>query len=366
MGKKTGKSLMKAAIKTSIQQNSPQSSQYNSDDNDASSIASDLSEATYLSLDSDEEAIMEHYKDESGSEAALITAVELLAESRATTREDALEMLIRLLRYNYLLDEVESRRETLFKHIKRCLAKGLSNKEKVLAAKAMSLLAITLDPEDEEIDSDKTEVRAAYLYSLAMICFVSGVDKHDLISLSHQYIDLLDEEDTPPSVLEAVLCSLGLLISGLKMRGESEEVRRLFIKCIDVHFDLLDYPEASVRIAAGENVAVCYEIMASAKLDPGYRYLNDLVSKKMNMLLHDRSRFRGLHIHMAKNDLMSNVFGDSMFGGSLGSDPPRVVNSDNSAISKARSQAKAASRNSRREYLEENAGGEILDDLQAS
>lgn len=296
----------------------------------------------------------------------------------------------------------------------------------------MSLLAVTLDPEDEEMfeslengmfkvarDSDKTDVRVAYLQSLAMICFVSGVDKHDLISLSHQYIDLLDEEETPAPVLEAILSSLGLLVAGLKMRGQSEEVRRLFIKSIDYHFDLLDYPDASVRIAAGENVAVFYEVMAAAKLDPGYRYLNDLVSK-MNMLLHDRSRFRskkerhhqrlafrsivatvedgenpeiklkfktrnvfihswvsikmlqhfrgvlagGLHIHMEKNDLLTDVFGDSMlFSGLVGIDSPRVVNSANSAVSKARSQEKATFRNNRREYLEENIG-EVVDDFQ--
>ncbi|KAJ9062107.1 Interferon- developmental regulator 1 [Entomophthora muscae] len=428
MGKRAEKNLLKTAIKTASRQATPSGSQYNSDD-DNYSIASDISEATYLSLDSEEELILDQSKSDITPEDGLKYIMELLTESRTQTREDALEKLIKLFRFNYILEEVEPRQETLFKYLKKALAKGQSNKEKVLAAKAMSLLAVTLDPEDEEMfeslengmvkvarDSDKADVRVAFLQSLAMVCFVSGVDKHDLISLSHQYIELLEEEDTPAPVLEAILSSLGLLVAGLKMRGQSEEVRRLFIKSIDCHFDLLDYPDASVRIAAGENVALFFEVMASAKLDHGYKYLNDLVSK-INMLLHDRSRFRskkerlhqrtafrsivatvedgenpeiklkfktrnvfihswvsmkmlqhfrsvlagGLHIHMEKNELLADVFGDSMiFSGLAGTDSPRIVNSANSAISKARSQQKAAHRTNLREYLDENMG-EVVD-----
>lgn len=430
MSKRAEKNLLKTAIKTASRHATPSGSQYNSED-DTCSIASDMSDATYFSVESDDDYVSEQVKSDISPEDELKYIMELLTESRTQSREDALEKLIKLFRYSYILEEVEPRQETLFKLLKKALAKGQSNKEKTLAAKAMSLLTVTLDPEDEEMfeslengmvkvarESDKTDVRVAFLHSLAMVCFVSGVDKHDLISLSHQYIDLLDEDDTPAPVLEAILLSLGLLVAGLKMRGQSEEVRRLFLKSIDYHFDLLDYPDASVRIASGENVALFYEVMISAKLDSGYKLSNDLVSK-LSMLLHDRSRFRskkerlhqrtafrsilatvedgenpeiklkfrtrnvlihswvsmkilqhlrnvlagGLHIHMEKNELLTDVLGDSMiFSGLVGIDSPRIVNSANSAVSKARSQKKATHRNNLREYLDENMG-EVVDNL---
>lgn len=421
---------MKAAIKSSSRLSTPAASQYNSD-NDISSIASDISEDTYLSLDSEEE---KEYQQETHSAIpieALLSAMDQLVESRTKTREDSLDKLVKLFRHNYVLEEIENHQETLYKYLKKCLAKGQSTKEKVLASKVMTLLAITLDPEDEEMfegiesgmfkvarDSDKPEIQTAYIKTLAMVCFVSGVDKHDLISLSHQFIDLLEDEDTPPTVLTAVLNGLGLLCAGIKMRGKTEEVRRLFIKSVDIHYDLLDYPDSSVRIASGENLAMFYEIITSSKLDLGYRNLSDLIAK-MNMLLHDRSRFRskkerlhqrsafrriistlehqeapelklkfrtrhivieswvsikmlqqfrlalsgGLHIHMEQNELLSDVFGESILVDSLGANSPRVINSDNSAISKARAQEKSLSRENRRRYLEEGAGEDLTADL---
>jgi len=401
------------------------SSQANSD-NDGSSIASDFSEDTYLSFDSEEELIVKHGLDSSDIVPSdlLFSAMDQLLEARTKSREDALEILVRLFQHYYIYEEIENHQETLYKYLKKCLAKGQSIKEKILAAKVMALLAITLDPEDETMfegietgmfkvarDSDKPEVQSAYLQTLSMVCFVSGTDKHDLISLSHQFIGLLEEEDTPSTVLVSILNGIGMLSAGLKMRGESEEVRRLFIKCIDEHYDLLDYPDPRVRVATGENIALFYEVITTAKLESGYQHLDDLIAR-MNLLLHDRSRFRsknerlhqrsafrriiatledhehpelklkfrtryvvieswvsikmlqqfrevlsgGLHIHMEQNELLNDVFGDSILIDTLGTDSPRVINSDNSAVSKARSQEKTASRKNRRQCLEEGIG----------
>ncbi|KAI9293587.1 IFRD-domain-containing protein [Neoconidiobolus thromboides FSU 785] len=429
MPRKQEKNLLKVAIKTSSRRNTPLASRDNSDDDDTYSFTSDLSDETYMSLEYEEHNLdseINNLPDEQ-----MITAIENLTEKRTPTREEALSKIIKLFRHNYLQDEIESHQETLFKSLKRCLAKGQSTKEKVLASQAMGLLAITVDPEDEEMfeslevgmfkvarDSDNTEIRVAYIYSLSMVCFVSELDKHDILSLSHDLLDLVEDDELPSKVIVAALSALGFLVTGLKLMGQIEEIRRLFHKGIDFHVDFLDHVDAIVRIASGENIAVFYEIFYSSQVDPEYRYKDDLIAK-MNNLMHDHARYRnkkerrhqrlafrdilptiengespeiklkfktrsifinswvrvkqlqhfrealatGFHIHMEQNEILSAIFGDEMMlelGDGVNS--PRVKVESKSALSKARAVDKAHSVHSRLAYLEENGGGEYVDD----
>lgn len=82
MGKRTEKNLLKTAVKTASRQATPAGSPYISDDNDCSSVASDISEATYLSLESDDEFEPGQSKNEATPEEEIKAVMELLLESR--------------------------------------------------------------------------------------------------------------------------------------------------------------------------------------------------------------------------------------------------------------------------------------------
>ncbi|KAI9176112.1 Interferon- developmental regulator 1 [Blastocladiella emersonii ATCC 22665] len=124
----------------------------------------------------------------------LRTALDGLLEKRASTREDALEKLIRLLGNHYLADEVDPLLDTVQDYVLKAARRDKSAAENTLAAKALGLYFLTIGPDHESRFVDVRDalldlitkttagrsepVRAALVDVLTLACFVAGSTEH--------------------------------------------------------------------------------------------------------------------------------------------------------------------------------------------
>eukprot|EP01114_Cavostelium_apophysatum_P013516 TRINITY_DN3290_c0_g1_i1.p1 TRINITY_DN3290_c0_g1~~TRINITY_DN3290_c0_g1_i1.p1 ORF type:complete len:398 (-),score=113.93 TRINITY_DN3290_c0_g1_i1:36-1229(-) len=205
--------------------------------------------------------------------------IELLSEKRSSTREEALDAIVKELRYHYEPDFLEKRKMTLLDAIKRGIKRG-NLKETQLSATALSLIAITLGADSEEIHRDfapileeivqkpgDADVFRAVAATYALLCFVGNMDEavtlksaeilHNVFSLQHNENSAAREAVyDKDEAIEAAIKGWSLLLTTVSKRHIFD-----FVVPNDMQA-LIDYMRSEnvgVRVAAGEAVALLFE-----------------------------------------------------------------------------------------------------------
>ncbi|KAL1344996.1 hypothetical protein HN51_018789 [Arachis hypogaea] len=250
-------------------------------DDDSSVTSSSTSRSDMMSVYGGED--VQFYQD-----SVLDQALDALDEKRGSTRENALSSIIDAFNSNIQHDFVEKKFATLLHHCLASLKKGskkASAKEISLASHAIGCLALTVGcgnnareifeesvrPLDESLAS-KSDVSKvpSLLECLAIITFVGGIDQEE----TEQSMDIMWRVIHPklgsnvvavkPSaqLITSVVSSWSFLLStmdDLNLNSKNWQNQISYLS------GLLDKEDRTVRIAAGEALALIFEIGTTEK-----------------------------------------------------------------------------------------------------
>lgn len=177
---------------------------------------------------------------------------------------------MRILSSNYIDEGLETRFDELLSSFAKSIKHETTPRESILALRAVALTAITTlgDSVYEQMnslvkrtisDSSSFDVKAAAIRCLSSCAFFSGLDDQgileemaflmEIVTSDGDYIDAADDAGTVTAALE----EWGFLASKVEdLEEESEDA-------VDAFAEQLESSEASVQIAAGENIALLYE-----------------------------------------------------------------------------------------------------------
>jgi len=208
--------------------------------------------------------------------SGLDEALESLSEKRTSTREGALETFIRSLKENYLADFVANKKVTLVEAIKRGLKKG-SEKEQILSGTLMSLLCVTLGTETEEyfrelaptyeeiiLNSPHDQVKAETLSNYAVMCFISNPDQLENIAKMEFFRSIFEKSTSKPLTQTAALNAWRLLATTVERQYIYDNVIPNDLPALK---NLLASDSVDVRVAAGECIALLFEVARELKED---------------------------------------------------------------------------------------------------
>ncbi|KAI8371557.1 interferon-related developmental regulator-domain-containing protein [Radiomyces spectabilis] len=217
-------------------------------------------------------------------------AIDNLAESRTSTREEALSLVIALLTRHYAADTLESRNEELLLALRRSLCKAHSVQEACLASKAIALTFIqhgdiSMGEQEEYLqlvlpalkatvrNSESSEIKVHCMQTMALVIFIaaSDIDKQLIRDFIFDFIETEGEafsvDDLSSNAMDQLMCAAakayGLLFIASFCEGAVdieilwEEMERV----MPVHEILLESPDKNVRSAAGENIALIFETL---------------------------------------------------------------------------------------------------------
>ncbi|XP_020574792.1 interferon-related developmental regulator 2-like [Phalaenopsis equestris] len=252
------------------------------------------------SVDSGSTAISDHvlaHETESvdSQEFTLEKHLEALYEKRGSTREIALAGLVTAFEGHVLLDFIQDRCITLLHQYLGSLKRG-SVKEACLSARAIGLLAITggtgsntheimgesTPPLSRVLISGPDAVRIFVLDSLAVVTFVGSNNWEETEAIMKVIWEIIHPKSRSKAVvvakpssatLVAALCAWSFLLTTLT--GWRVDLD-MWTEMISFLCNLLEKGDRAVRIAAGEAIAVIFEIVIAGKLSTETNDLENL------------------------------------------------------------------------------------------
>ncbi|RXH91599.1 hypothetical protein DVH24_020622 [Malus domestica] len=362
-----------------------------SDDDNSSVSSTSTMRSDHISVSVNED--MQVDKD-----SLLDQAVDALYEKRGSTREKALSAIIDAFNSNMQHLFVEKKFATLLHQCLNCIKKG-SSKEICLASHVIGLLALTVGCGDNahEILEESLPVisqafksgsevskTSALLECLAIITFVGGSDP-DQTEKSMQIMWQVVHPKQSSNVMAVKLSAAAIttMVSAWSFLLTTVDGWNLNFKdwqeSITYLSSLLDKDDRSMRIAAGEALALIFEIGSLEKFSAGantssnasteegnkpreYVHIQGLKSKIINQarnlsaeaggkssakkdLSNQRNTFRDILDYLEENELLQDVLGfnpkkknPSDSEHRLSGGEKRMFRSPNSVQSKARTQ----------------------------
>ncbi|KAJ1909761.1 Interferon- developmental regulator 1 [Tieghemiomyces parasiticus] len=212
-------------------------------------------------------------------EADIRGQIDQLTEKRVSTREEALQWLVRVMSLCYTADTIESSQESLFDSLRRCIRAPKTARESLLAARAMALWFVAVGVGEEARYQELSDflrphikslrvpaTKAQCILTLALACFIAngaGGDPFAAIDLIQYFLTTLLTGSTSaketPEVQEAALVSFGLLFTMLDRAPRQME--QLFDEAGKSHLRALRSDHLPVRTAAGQNLALMYDML---------------------------------------------------------------------------------------------------------
>ncbi|XP_051873694.1 interferon-related developmental regulator 2 isoform X1 [Pristis pectinata] len=290
-----------------------------SDDDLASEVLSHYSSTSETASVPEEgnEAINEQMAQEE-AEDKLKECIDNTMDKSAKTRQNALESLKLAFSSKLLSDFLVERRVTLTDCLERCLKKG-KGEEQALAAVVATLLCIQLGPCKEAEDvfktlksilinifSDKSASLAARhncATALGTCCYIAANEAEDLAScltclesvFSASYIKGDGSVPSHNSQTQVLHCSALQSWSLLVTICPPSKIQKFLENHMPKLPDLLCSDNVSLRIAAGEAIALLFEL--ARKTDQDYLYEDSgQLCEKLKALATDSNKYR------AKND----------------------------------------------------------------
>ncbi|XP_024602634.1 interferon-related developmental regulator 2 isoform X1 [Neophocaena asiaeorientalis asiaeorientalis] len=298
---------------------STQADSGSSEDEAASEARSTTSECPSLLSTAAEESFGGDAVDEQGQqedlEEKLKEYVDCLTDKSAKTRQGALENLRLALAAHLLPDFLLERRLTLADALEKCLKKG-KGEEQALAAAVLSLLCIQLGPgpKGEELFhslqpllvsvlSDSTASPAARLHqcasALGLGCYVAATDVQDLVSCLTCLEGIFSRScgvggSTAPVVpvsLQGLLCAALQAWALLLTICPSAHISRILDRQLPRLPQLLSSESVNLRMAAGETIALLFELTRDLEEDFVYKDMEALCSA-LRTLATDSNKYR--------------------------------------------------------------------------
>eukprot|EP00079_Xenopus_tropicalis_P033788 XP_017947559.1 PREDICTED: interferon-related developmental regulator 1 isoform X1 [Xenopus tropicalis] len=252
---------------------------------------------------------VDEYAAQEDFEYKLRGLIDLTMDKSAKTRQAALEGLKTGLSSKLLYDFIMERRMTLTDSIERCLKKGKSEEQQVAAALACLLCCQlgsgieseevfrTIAPVLKSIVCDRsasTQARQACATYLGLCCFVATDDIEDLYTTMECMENLFTKQyhsesgaDNCSALHIQALQSWALLLTIC----HNSEVK----KKLDIHLPklprLLSCGDVNMRIAAGETLALLFELAREADADFYFEDLEPL-TQTLKSLATDCNKHR--------------------------------------------------------------------------
>lgn len=257
------------------------------DDDDNSSVSSSSTTR------SDRVSVLGTEEVELEKDSLLDQALDALFEKRGSTREKALAAIIEAFNSSLQYQFLEKKFATLLHQCLNSIKRG-SSKEISLASHAIGLLALTVGPEDkaheileesvtplsQALKSASDSAKISLLECLAVITFVGENDTEETERSMQIMWQVVHPKMGPnvgagkPSavVITAVVSAWSFLLTtmdGVKLNP------KLWQDSISYLSSLLDKDDRSVRIAAGEALALIFEMGSLDKFSGGARDSSD-------------------------------------------------------------------------------------------
>ncbi|KAK4539635.1 hypothetical protein LTR36_010461 [Oleoguttula mirabilis] len=237
----------------------------------------DFSDGTQWSSNSIDEMIAPDVAEEDEAPEAWIADLsdridEICNRKRSSVqgREDCLTIFITRLTRHYAQAEIAGKVEELVPALLKSVRAGQSERETVLALKALALVVIT-DPSETIYDTIAGPIKTcitdgqhalakiAAVHSLSVATFYGGAATEETEQVMDFFLDIASsdgavvEEADNAKLVTAALQEWGFLATQLEDMEDATEA------AMDTFVDQLDSSAVHVQVAAGENIALLYE-----------------------------------------------------------------------------------------------------------
>lgn len=208
-----------------------------------------------------------------GWEEELADVIERICERKKTgyqEREQALTAYIAILLRKYAKEQIFFKKPEIISSCLRSVKNGRTERESLLAAKALGLTIIT-DPTEDVYDAVaqtfKTVItdhaslplKAALIHYLGAAAFYGGATTAETEGIMAFFLDVVESDGhavgagDDAAVVTAALEEWGFLCTQL------EDAQEITHSSIEALIQQLDSSEVNVQVAAGENIALLYE-----------------------------------------------------------------------------------------------------------
>ncbi|KAF8433631.1 interferon-related developmental regulator-domain-containing protein [Terfezia claveryi] len=236
-------------------------------------------------------------------------------------RENAYSAYIRLLLANYAREEIYERTEELADAFLKSIKGGRSEKEAALAVRALALTIITTPTEklfDKSYrplkailyDYESTTVKAIIISTISIACFYVG-SQTEITALMSYFLDiissdgaLLNAQDSA-EVVASALHAWGLLAT--VYTGPPQDIND---EAMDIFIEQLESGSVDVQTAAGENIALLYEMSYREVEDDIDEEQVEFWKKRGKVLVYDESTYiQKYQPYGRENDLLNTLSG---------------------------------------------------------
>lgn len=242
----------------------------------ASDDEGELSDTTQWSTNSIDELIADAADDDMPREAwieDLLARIEDICDRKRSSvqgREETLQGFNLDLTRHYAIEELKPKIGELLPAVLKSVKSGATERETVLALKALALMLITVPSESiydtisgpiksTITDAQHPHAKIAAIHALSIATFYGGAADDEIENVMDFFLDIvstdgssISEEDNADVVI-AALEEWGFLATELDDMEESTEV------AMETFADQLGSNDIGVQIATGENIALLYE-----------------------------------------------------------------------------------------------------------
>lgn len=185
-------------------------------------------------------------------------------------REESLSAFVSLLTAYYAKTDISRKVKELVPALLRSVKSGDSEKETIVALKAIAITLIT-DPSEETYDavyhplnriisdSGSLTIKTAAIHTLGTVAFYGGASLDETQEVMDMLLEIVESDGSSveardeASVVTAAIEEWGFLATQL------EDIEDATEPAMDAFVEQLESGSADVQIAAGENIALLYE-----------------------------------------------------------------------------------------------------------
>lgn len=193
-----------------------------------------------------------------------------LKRSSTEGRAESLAAYAHILMARYARVEIERHLSELLPSMIRSIRQESTEREAVAALKALAVTVVNLDSDsiyDDVADQLKRSIQSSEsiatkvnaIYALGIAAFFGGAGDDEILDIMAIFVEIIEsdgasvEAQDQGTVVVAALEQWGLLATEIEDFEEETET------AIEVFVEQLDSADASVQIAAGENIALLFE-----------------------------------------------------------------------------------------------------------
>ncbi|KAF2008064.1 hypothetical protein P154DRAFT_453483 [Amniculicola lignicola CBS 123094] len=185
-------------------------------------------------------------------------------------RADSLAAFAHILMARFAKDIIEGQMDELLPSMVRSIKAETSERETVMALKALTVTIVTMDSDDiydsvadvlkrSIADSESNQVKISGIHALGMAAFLGGASEEEQEDIMTFFLEIVESDGLSVnahdegSVVTAALEEWGLLATDFEDLEEATET------AIEAFVEQLESADAGVQVAAGENIALLFE-----------------------------------------------------------------------------------------------------------